>query len=51
MGRSKRDNLMKPNLAIEMSPSAPDCGRVLVPDYQIENSNNSKATQQNQNFE
>ena len=51
MGRSQTDNLMKPNLAIEMSPSAPECVRVHVPDYQIENSNNSRATQQSQTFE
>ena len=49
MGRS--DNLMKPNLAIEMSPSASECGRVHVPDYHEENSSNSKGTQQNQTFE
>ena len=51
MGRSQTDNLMKPNLAIEMSPSAPECGRVHVPDYQIENSSKSKSTQQNQTFD
>ena len=51
MGRSQTDNLMKPNLAIEMAPSAPECGRVHVPDYQIENSNISRATQQSQTFE
>ena len=50
MGRSQADNLMKPNLAIEMSPSAPECGRVHVPDYQTENSK-SKSTQQNQTFD
>ena len=44
MGRSQTDNLMKPNLAIEMSPSAPECGRVHVPVYQTENSK-SKSTQ------
>ena len=54
MGRSQTDNLRKPNLAIEMAPSAPECGRVQVPDYQLENSNNSsvsRGTQQNQTFE
>ena len=51
IGRSQADNLMKPNLAIEMSPSAPECARVHVPDYQIENANNSRATQQSQTFE
>ena len=50
-GRSHADTLMKPNLAIEMSPSAPECGRVHVPDYQIENANNSRATQHSQIFE
>ena len=44
MGRSQMD---KPKLAIEMAPSAPrpggatDCIRVHVPDYQLENPNNS----------
>ena len=51
MGRSQTDNLMKPNLAIEMSQSAPECGRVHVPDYQIEHSSKSKGTQQNQTFD
>ena len=51
MGRSQTDNLMKPNLAIEMSPSAPECGRVHALDYQMENLNISWATQQSQTFE
>ena len=51
LGRSQADTPMKPNLAIEMSPSAPECGRVHVPDYHEENSCKSKGTQQNQTFE
>ena len=50
MGRAKADNMIKPNLAIEMAPSAPECGRVHVPDYQTEHSR-SKSTQQNQTFD
>ena len=47
MGRDADD--IKPNLAIEMSPSAP-CGRVHVPDYQTEHSR-SKSTQQDSTFD
>ena len=56
MGRSQMD---KPKLAIEMAPSAPrpggatDSTKVHVPDYQLENSNNSsvsRGTQQTETF-
>ena len=49
LGRSQADTLMKPNLAIEMSPTAPECGRIHIPEYQVQN--NSRSTQHNQTFE
>ena len=50
LGKSQSVTRMKPNLAIEMSPSAPECGRVHIPDYQVQNQN-SQSTQHNQTFE
>ena len=50
LGKSQSVTQMKPNLAIEMSPSAPECGRVHIPDYQVQNQN-SQSTQHNQTFE
>ena len=53
------DEPRKANLDIEMAPSVPrpggatDCASVHVPDYQLENSNNSsvsRGTQQNETF-
>ena len=60
MGRSQMDKPGKANLAIEMAPSAPrpgsatDCDRVHVPDFHLENSNNSsvsRGTQQKPTFD
>ena len=50
LGKSQSVTQMKPNLAIEMSPSAPECGRVHIPDYQVQNQN-SQSTQHNQTFQ
>ena len=46
--------LFKPNQqAIEMSPSAPECGRahMHIPDYQVQTQNTSRSTQQTPTFE
>ena len=51
LGKSHAATPMKPNLAIEMSPSAPECGRIHIPEYQVPNQNNSRSTQHNQTFE
>ena len=51
LGKSQSVTPMKPNLAIEMSPSAPECGRIHIPEYQVPNQNNSRSTQHNQTFE
>ena len=45
--------LSRPNqLAIEMSPSAPQCSRehMHIPDYQTKNQNTSRSTQQSETF-
>ena len=49
LGKSQADTTMKPNLALEMSASAPECSRIHIPEYQAQN--NSRATQHNQTFE
>ena len=49
LGKSQADTPMKPNLAIEMSPSAPECGRIDIPECQVPKY--SRSTQHNQNFD
>ena len=52
LGKSQSVTQLKPNLAIEMSPSAPECGRahMHIPDYQTRNQNTSRSAQQSKTF-